>query len=152
MRKRTQHKRTRRPAGAAAIAARRRDMQRIRDSVRDLDKSHRFFVGRIDPKLRQTAADGVGAIAELTGQAPTDVLEKLSPLPKKRGRKRHAGTAGRIAEAAKGIAAGMTKYALSSRLFPGLARNVAYNRTRAFCSKNKSAIAVAMAGIHSETS
>jgi hypothetical protein len=131
--------------------AKARDMRRVRDSVRGLNSSQPF-IGRRDPRKLQTAVDGLGALAELTGQTPADVLLNVARLPKKRGRKQDPRTPARILLAAKCKAEGMTQYKMARQLFPELSQNAAYSLTRPFLSQNKLAIESAVARIQSKTS
>jgi hypothetical protein len=124
----------------AVSASKKRDMQRIRDSVRGLVSNSEPFLGRIDPKRRQDAVDRFRAWAEMTGADLVKVLSKEANAPKKRGRKQDRLTPGRILLAGKLLGEGLTQGKMARQLFPGKEQEAAYGLTRSLFQKHKSAI------------
>jgi hypothetical protein len=127
-------------ASASRASAEKRDMQKIRNSARALAADPRSFIGRIDPRLHQTAVDGVGALAELTGLDPVEVLRRVAKVPPKRGRKRDLETAARVQLAAECKAKGMSQGQMAPRLYPGVEKEVARKRTQNLLTRCKGEI------------
>lgn len=118
-------------------SAKARDMQRIRNSVRNLASSPQLFLGRIDPKRRQEAVERFHAWAAMTGADLVEALSREAAQPKKPGRKPDGDTPRKILEAARCRIAGIKPYGMALRLYPGETQGVAYGRTRPFLRDHK---------------
>jgi hypothetical protein len=125
-------------------SAKARDMQRIRDSVRDLAANPQLFLGRIDPKRRQDAVERLRAWEAMTGADLLESLAREAGQPKKTGRKVDRDTPRKILEAAKCRLAGIKPYRMARRLYPGETQTVAYGRTRPFLRDHKAVIDAVM--------